>query len=948
MADKVVAIQIKVEGTTEQNKKLAKLETEVKKLTNRRRDLNKALKEGTISLDKYGKEIAQVNTKLKAHRREMLVARENILGLDSFTKKLGKSFNRLGTSIGGAFVGLFAVQKFFQVVSDGIKTIEEFEQQMANVLAVTGATEVEFKALTDSAKELGRTSLFTSMEVGQLQEELAKLGFTTPEILAASDAILQLATASGAELSQSAVVAASTLRGFGLEATETQRVVDVMAKSFSSSSLDISKFQTAMASVAPVAKTAGFSVERTTALLGTLTDAGFDASTAGTGLRNIFLEISKRGITLEEAFSEIKNSSDKTTTALELFDKRGAALAITLADNETKSSDLADTFNNAQGAAKDMADVMGNTSVGATKKLESAWDGLILTMGEGSEEGFASFKTGLANFLNDVTDFIDVRDKLLTSGVNLTIGDRYFGNLDESKVNDLKRINKEEKFLTDNLKNRNLLQERANKLSAENKRFRDEEFSDENRRKRAADELTDAEEDRITWIRNQRAINEQALSQLLKQLSTLKEISKEEEANAKKSEIESEIEAKTVTKITDLKLSELKKLDTEEAKTEIKRRKAVEDSNKKILASNEKLSEQIRKLKQDQLILEIEDEREAEFQKLSIQEENAIREVELSISTEKKKIEAIKAIQEKFQAERTKKAKENAEKDAELTKKNTEKAKAEADKEKEKSDAKKAQEEKEAADEKEILRDKQIAIAEETANLLSEISTNRVERQKDLALSSLNAQLEQGLINQQEFDKQREDIERTAFEKQKKIDVATALANGAIAITKTIAQLGGLGAITPIGAASLALVGAQTAAQVGIINSQKFEDGGVLSGASHADGGIPFTVGGVGGFEAEGGEAIINKRSTAMFAPLLSAINQAGGGVSFARPNVGSTMFANGGIPNASSVNVSGLRDEIAAAVSDSINTIQVVNNATDTVNQAVRVNNIVTQSTFG
>ncbi len=124
MADKTIAIKVDVQGTTEQNKKLAKLETEVKKLTNRRRDLNKALKEGTISLDKYGKEIAQVNTKLKAHRREMLVTRESILGLDSFTKKLGKSFNRLGTSIGGAFVGLFAIQKIGQLFSSAIDTIK--------------------------------------------------------------------------------------------------------------------------------------------------------------------------------------------------------------------------------------------------------------------------------------------------------------------------------------------------------------------------------------------------------------------------------------------------------------------------------------------------------------------------------------------------------------------------------------------------------------------------------------------------------------------------------------------------------------------------------------------------------------------------------------------------------------------------------------------------------
>lgn len=58
--------------------------------------------------------------------------------------------------------------------------------------------------------------------------------------------------------------------------------------------------------------------------------------------------------------------------------------------------------------------------------------------------------------------------------------------------------------------------------------------------------------------------------------------------------------------------------------------------------------------------------------------------------------------------------------------------------------------------------------------------------------------------------------------------------------------------------------------------------GGVLRGPLHRDGGIPFSVGGRPGFEAEGGEAIINRRSTAMFGDQLSAINQAGGGVAFA------------------------------------------------------------------
>lgn len=76
----------------------------------------------------------------------------------------------------------------------------------------------------------------------------------------------------------------------------------------------------------------------------------------------------------------------------------------------------------------------------------------------------------------------------------------------------------------------------------------------------------------------------------------------------------------------------------------------------------------------------------------------------------------------------------------------------------------------------------------------------------------------------------------------------------------------------------VALGAAQAAKTAGI----KFSKGDILEGRSHAQGGIPFSLGGQLGFEAEGGESIINKRSTAMFAPLLSAINVAGGGKKFA------------------------------------------------------------------
>jgi len=91
---------------------------------------------------------------------------------------------------------------------------------------------------------------------------------------------------------------------------------------------------------------------------------------------------------------------------------------------------------------------------------------------------------------------------------------------------------------------------------------------------------------------------------------------------------------------------------------------------------------------------------------------------------------------------------------------------------------------------------------------------------------------------------------------------------------------GGLAGLT-IGTVQKIAIAAQGIASAGIVASQKFAKGGILSGPSHAQGGIKTNLG-----ELEGGEAVINKKSTAMFGGALSAINEAGGGKKFAKGGV--------------------------------------------------------------
>ena len=84
---------------------------------------------------------------------------------------------------------------------------------MAKVRAITGSNDTQFKMLTDSAKELGRTTFFTATEVAKLQTNYGKLGFTTGEILKAQEATLALATATDTDLARAATVAGAAVRG---------------------------------------------------------------------------------------------------------------------------------------------------------------------------------------------------------------------------------------------------------------------------------------------------------------------------------------------------------------------------------------------------------------------------------------------------------------------------------------------------------------------------------------------------------------------------------------------------------------------------------------------------------------------------------------------------------------------------------------------------------------
>jgi hypothetical protein len=124
--------------------------------------------------------------------------------MDKMGRKMQQTGKNLSMKLTAPIAALGAMS--FNVFRD-------FELEMAKVKAVSGATSDEFKALSDNAKELGRSTIFSAREVAGLQLEFAKLGFTAKQITGVTEATLNLAQASGTDLARAAEVAGSTLRG---------------------------------------------------------------------------------------------------------------------------------------------------------------------------------------------------------------------------------------------------------------------------------------------------------------------------------------------------------------------------------------------------------------------------------------------------------------------------------------------------------------------------------------------------------------------------------------------------------------------------------------------------------------------------------------------------------------------------------------------------------------
>ena len=364
-------------------------------LTKRLKGLNQANVKEKVEYEKLNAVIANHNTILRKAGKARSDDRRNVGNYTSALDKLKGGFSSIagGLGLAGGVMALGSVMK------DAIKITLEFGKASKKLKAILGesGTSENMKLLADQAKRLGAETAFTANQILELDTELAKLGFSAKQIESSVPGIQSLASATGTDLAEAATLAGSTLNIFKLEAKEAGRVADVLALSTTKSALDMGKLAVALPYVGTGARLAGKDLEFTTAQLGTLANNGLDASVSGTSLRKIFSELSKTGMTYEDALKQINESSNKSKTAFELFGATAKDAAVILAESTDKTALLEKSLRSAKGEAAKMSEIMLNNLAGDITKAGSAWEGFILGLEDG-EGQFSKISRGLVQF----------------------------------------------------------------------------------------------------------------------------------------------------------------------------------------------------------------------------------------------------------------------------------------------------------------------------------------------------------------------------------------------------------------------------------------------------------------------------------------------------------------------------------------------------------------------
>lgn len=254
--------------------------------------------------------------------------------------------NNVGQSMGktGKAMSLGLTTPIVGALTGAVKTASGFEDAMAKVQAISGATGEDFDKLTGLARDMGSKTKFSASEAAEGLQYMAMAGWDTAQMVGGLPGILDLAAASGESLGTTSDIVTDAMTAFGMQAEEAGHFADVIAAASNNANTNVSMLGESFKYVAPVAGSMGFSVEDTSVALGLMANSGIKASQAGTSLRTLLTNMAKPTDQMKHAMDTLGVSPDDGHGNMKSLSEIMGDLRAGFGDLQISEEDFNDAF----------------------------------------------------------------------------------------------------------------------------------------------------------------------------------------------------------------------------------------------------------------------------------------------------------------------------------------------------------------------------------------------------------------------------------------------------------------------------------------------------------------------------------------------------------------------------------------------------------------------------
>ena len=343
----------------------------------------------------------------------------------------------LRTSIGmytsSTIIAASATYALTAAIRSTITVGGQFTDTMDQVQGILGVApnDALFKSLVSQVRMLGQTTQFTASQVGDAAKELALIGLSESQILAALKPTLDLAIIGNIELGESAKLATDVMLVFGKQASDLTNVIDILAKASAASSATVGQLTNAISYAGPAAHAVGITLKDLTSAVGALANQGIRGSRAGTTLRRLFARMAEptaKGAKMLEKYNihlfDLEGNARSLTDILsqlshalegvggqerldaitDLVGVRASSGVVALVNNLGSFEKLRAAMELVDGAAAKMTDTFKGNLPHDIKNLVSAFEELQHVWFSGNEFQLRLWTQQLTDFTISLTD----------------------------------------------------------------------------------------------------------------------------------------------------------------------------------------------------------------------------------------------------------------------------------------------------------------------------------------------------------------------------------------------------------------------------------------------------------------------------------------------------------------------------------------------------------------